>query len=49
MRKFLKIISMAVCLTLLGAHPIHVSVADVEFVPEKQELQIIVRIFTDDH
>jgi hypothetical protein len=48
MRKFFKIISMAVCLTFMGAHPIHVSVADVEFVPEKQELQIIVRIFTDD-
>jgi hypothetical protein len=48
MRKFPIIISMALGLLFLAAHPIHVSVTDVEFVPAKKELQVIVRIFTDD-
>ncbi len=48
MKKFLNFTLMAITLLLTAAHPIHVSVTDVEFVQEKQELQIIVRIFTDD-
>jgi len=47
MQKFLIIISVAFIL-FTAAHPIHVSVTDVEFVKEKKELQVIVRIFTDD-
>jgi hypothetical protein len=39
---------MAAGIMLTAAHPIHVSVADVEFVANKQEIQVIVRIFTDD-
>ncbi|MCA6078417.1 DUF6702 family protein [Fulvivirga sedimenti] len=48
MKKFLYFTLVAAGMMLTAAHPIHVSVADVEFVPDKQELQIIVRIFTDD-
>ena len=48
MRKFRNIILVALPLILTAAHPLHVSVSDVEFVADKQELQIIVRVFTDD-
>ncbi len=40
---------LPVLLTLLSlAHPVHVSVSDIELSRKDQELQIIVRIFTDD-
>ncbi|MEJ2006200.1 MAG: hypothetical protein P8X57_14825 [Cyclobacteriaceae bacterium] len=48
MQKLPIIISVVLSLLFLAAHPIHVSVTDVEFVGNKKELQIIVRIFTDD-
>ena len=47
-RKLHNILPMAFLLLFTAAHPIHVSVTDVEYVQEKKELQVIVRIFIDD-
>lgn len=49
--KAIKILVLAICLPLLlsvNAHKFYVSVTEVEYVKEKQSVQIISRIFIDD-